>query len=104
MLFWTLTVFSLLIDAIWAYQWQDIYGLLIYDEGKNLINSSRTEVFFHSFILVNSILVFILKVVSSNQFIFLLLSGFGDPDTRTGLKGETIRKNFGGFFRLGQAQ
>lgn len=62
MLFWTLTVFSLAIDTVWAYHWQDIYGLLIYDEGKNLINSSRTEVFFHSFILVNSILIFIIKV------------------------------------------
>jgi hypothetical protein len=98
MLFWTLAFFSLAIDAVWAYQWQDIYGLLIYDETKNLINSSRTEVFFHSFILVNSILIFILK------FLFLLLSAFGDPDTRSGLKGEMLRKNLGGFFRIGQAQ
>lgn len=62
MLFWTLTLFSLAVDAVWAYQWQFIYGLLIFDEGKNLVNSSRTEVFFHSFVLINAILIFILKV------------------------------------------
>ena len=95
MLFYFLSLFSCILDIVWLFSWIKIYGLQSFDENRNLINSSRSEIFFHNLVLLFMLIILILKIV------FAIVAWMGDKDTKESLSREALSRNMRGFFRLG---
>jgi hypothetical protein len=92
--FWALIVFSIIMEFFSIWIWHSIYGLLVFDEQKNLVNTSKTEMFFHGVILFNLVVILILKIVVAAW------SVFADADIKSGLQPKEARTKMIQFWQL----
>ena len=60
-----------------------MYGLLVWDENKALVNSNGLERYYFGLVQINSLLIIVLKVLAAHQVLYLIVGKIYDSHLKT---------------------